>query len=273
VQLRVTIARKGNIVATQIVRSSGFEVLDQKRHPAVTSAGPLPRPPEAPAEPGDSRSSSPCSTSWRNRHEATPHPPPAQQVADVSTISPAKARSLRLRVSLVLTALAAAFVLAGAALWVRDARLAIAEEITAAHRVAAQWLAVSARAPPPATRPGANPACSPTSPRSAASAPISSKPATTGGRLLYRSPPSTYKAGHDAPAWFTHWLEPGMSRRIHMQAGSTYPAACSPTPRAPSWICGTTSRAAAGRALLALAGLFMPAAGLRSTTHSSPSTP
>ena len=46
VQLRVTIARKGNIVATQIVRSSGFEVLDQNAVQLVTSAGPLPRPPE-----------------------------------------------------------------------------------------------------------------------------------------------------------------------------------------------------------------------------------
>ncbi|WP_347248974.1 hypothetical protein, partial [Zoogloea sp.] len=42
----------------------------------------------------------------------------------------AKSPSLRLRVSLVLTALAAAFVIAGAGLWVRDARTAIAEEIT-----------------------------------------------------------------------------------------------------------------------------------------------
>lgn len=46
VQLRVTIARKGNIVATQIVRSSGFEVLDQNAVQLVSSAGPLPRPPE-----------------------------------------------------------------------------------------------------------------------------------------------------------------------------------------------------------------------------------
>lgn len=46
VQLRVTIARKGNIVATQIVRSSGFEVLDQNAVQLVSSSGPLPRPPE-----------------------------------------------------------------------------------------------------------------------------------------------------------------------------------------------------------------------------------
>lgn len=46
VQLRVTIARKGNIVATQIVRSSGFEVLDQNAVQLVAAAAPLPRPPE-----------------------------------------------------------------------------------------------------------------------------------------------------------------------------------------------------------------------------------
>jgi protein TonB len=42
--VRVTIARKGNIVATQVVRSSGFEVLDQSAIQLVSGAGPLPRP-------------------------------------------------------------------------------------------------------------------------------------------------------------------------------------------------------------------------------------
>lgn len=46
VQLRVTIARKGNIVATQVVHSSGFDVLDQNAVQLVTNAAPLPRPPE-----------------------------------------------------------------------------------------------------------------------------------------------------------------------------------------------------------------------------------
>ena len=46
VQLSVTIARKGNIVATQVVHSSGFDVLDQNAVQLVTSAAPLPRPPE-----------------------------------------------------------------------------------------------------------------------------------------------------------------------------------------------------------------------------------
>ena len=53
--------------------------------------------------------------------------------------------SLRLRVSLALTALAGVLVLAASLLWVRDARSAINEEVTAAHRVAAQWLTVAAQ--------------------------------------------------------------------------------------------------------------------------------
>ncbi len=47
VQLRITVARKGNIVATQVVRSSGFEVLDQNAIQLVSAAGPLPQPPES----------------------------------------------------------------------------------------------------------------------------------------------------------------------------------------------------------------------------------
>lgn len=47
VQVRVTIARKGNIVAAQVVRSSGFEILDQSAIQLVSGAGQLPRPPEA----------------------------------------------------------------------------------------------------------------------------------------------------------------------------------------------------------------------------------
>lgn len=46
VQVRITIARKGTIVSTQVVRSSGFDVLDQNAVQLVTAAGPLPRPPE-----------------------------------------------------------------------------------------------------------------------------------------------------------------------------------------------------------------------------------
>lgn len=178
---------------------------------------------------------------------------PAQQVADVS-VHVAHAQSLRLRISLVLTALAAALVLAGAALWVRDARLAIAEEITAAHRVAAQWLDVSARG----TASG-DPAWSETRllAHLAAVGRIRAhqlEARDPGGALLYRSPPSTYKAGHDAPAWFAHWLGPDVPA-LHIQAGSL---ALSLQPDASRAIVDLWDdlAAATGRALLALAGLF-----------------
>ncbi|HEY7378301.1 MAG TPA: HAMP domain-containing protein, partial [Steroidobacteraceae bacterium] len=34
------------------------------------------------------------------------------------------------------------------------------------------------------------------------------------GEVLYRSPPPTYKAGRDAPEWFTRLLAPGQARHI-----------------------------------------------------------
>ena len=163
-------------------------------------------------------------------------------------------RSLRLRISLVLTALAAVFVLAGAALWVRDARVAIVEEITAAHRVAAQWLGVSARG----TSSG-DPAWS--------EARLLAHLAAVGrirahqleardaaGTLLYRSPPSTYKAGHDAPTWFARWLTPALPP-LHIGAGSLTLSLQPDASRAIVDLWDDLS-AAAARALLALAGLF-----------------
>lgn len=47
VRVRITIARKGNIVATDVIRSSGHDVLDRSAVQLVTQAGPLPRLPEA----------------------------------------------------------------------------------------------------------------------------------------------------------------------------------------------------------------------------------
>ncbi len=162
--------------------------------------------------------------------------------------------SLRLRLSLVLTALAAAFVLTGGALWLRDARVAIAEEITAAHRVAAQWLGVAARGAAEG-----DPAWS--------EARLLAHLAAVGrirahqleardaaGRLLYRSPPSTYKAGHDAPAWFARGFEPALAP-LHFNAGRLSLRLEADASRAIVDLWDDLA-AAAGRALLALAGLF-----------------
>lgn len=166
-----------------------------------------------------------------------------------------KSPSLRLRVSLVLTALAAAFVIAGAALWVRDARTAIAEEITAAHRVAAQWLAVSAQG----TASG-DPAWTETRLLAHLNAvgrirAHQLEARDDSGRLLYASPPSAYKAGRDAPAWFTRWMEPGIPA-MTLHAGSLT-LRLQPDPSRALVDLWDDLSAAAARALLALAGLFM----------------
>ena len=50
--------------------------------------------------------------------------------------------SLHGRLSLVLTTLIAVMMLIGAGVWLREARLAIHEEVEAATRVAEQWLKV-----------------------------------------------------------------------------------------------------------------------------------
>ncbi len=39
------------------------------------------------------------------------------------------------------------------------------------------------------------------------------------GEVLYRSPPATYKAGRDAPAWFTHLLAPEAPRNTFALSG------------------------------------------------------
>lgn len=162
--------------------------------------------------------------------------------------------SLRLRLSLVLTALAAALVLAGAALWVRDARIAIAEEVTAANRVAAQWLGAAARGAS-----DGDPAWS----ESRLIAHLSAvgrirahhlEARDPAGSAVYRSPPSAYKAGRDAPAWFAQWLGPELPT-LQLAAGRLT-LSLQPDPSRALVDLWDDLAAAAGRALLALAGLF-----------------
>ncbi|MDY0038059.1 MAG: histidine kinase [Zoogloea oleivorans] len=166
----------------------------------------------------------------------------------------ASSLSLRLRVSLVLTALATAFVLTGAALWVRDARTAITEEVTAAHRVAAQWLSVSAQG----TATG-DPAWTESRLLAHLNAvgrirahQLEARDAS--GALRYRSPPSPYKPGRDAPAWFAHWLGPDMPP-LTLYAGNLTLHLQPDASRALIDLWDDLA-AAAGRALLALVGLF-----------------
>src|ERR1700693_1801701 len=112
---------------------------------------------------------------------------------------------LRSRLNLVVAALSAAFVIVLIAAEIQSARTSVREEIEAANRVASQLLgrltAVYSRVGGPDLvlqflqqlgRVRANE--------------VSLQTAT--GQVLYRSPPATYKAGREAPAWFAHLLAP-----------------------------------------------------------------
>jgi two-component system, NarL family, sensor histidine kinase UhpB len=112
--------------------------------------------------------------------------------------------SLRLTLNLIVGALTLLFVLAVMALQLRNMRESINEEVVAAHLVATQWLDRTLR-------------------RSAMQgAPALQLFLQSLGRVrssdivlfdeqgaeLYRSPPSPYKAGRDAPAWFSSLVAP-----------------------------------------------------------------
>src|SRR6195256_4252426 len=112
---------------------------------------------------------------------------------------------LRTRLNLVVAALSAAFVIVLIGAEVQSSRTSVREEIEAANRVASQLLgrltAVYSQVGGPDLvlhflqqlgRVRANE--------------VSLQSAT--GEVLYRSPPATYKAGREAPAWFSHLLAP-----------------------------------------------------------------
>jgi two-component system sensor histidine kinase UhpB len=107
--------------------------------------------------------------------------------------------------NLVVAALSAAFLIVLIAAELENARASVREEIEAANRVATQLLgrlaAVYSRVGGPDLvlqflqqlgRVRANE--------------LSLQ--TASGQVLYRSPPATYKAGREAPAWFAHLLAP-----------------------------------------------------------------
>lgn len=115
--------------------------------------------------------------------------------------------TLRLKINLIVGALTLAFALAVLGLQLRSLRAAVLEEVVAANRVAAQLLQHTA------TR-----YMEQGTPAMLAflrgigrvrSNEISLYSAD--GSELYRSPPSTYKAGRDAPPWFAALVEPPVS--------------------------------------------------------------
>ncbi len=121
--------------------------------------------------------------------------------------------SLRTRISLVLTLLAAGFMLLLAIFWQHSTRQAIREELEAGGKVSAQMLAALSR--------------DIASPEQLLSVvrPLGRVRAheveifSPDGALQYRSPASVYKAGRDAPEWFADWLRPDLQANV-MPVGS-----------------------------------------------------
>ncbi len=132
----------------------------------------------------------------------------------------ARTPSLQARLSLVLTVLIAVLMGIGAAVWMRETRQAIHEEVEAATRVAQQWLVVvlaerregGAEAEARERLLG----------RLAAVGRIRANRLevfAAGGQRLYVSPESPYKAGRDAPAWFAAHIAPVLGAR-RLDAGA-----------------------------------------------------
>lgn len=133
------------------------------------------------------------------------NPPPRQ-----APLRPASYRlSLHTRIGLVLTALAASLLLILAGVWLHGTRQSIHEEIETASRVSEQWLAALA----------GELSMAPAERVVAAVRPLGRIRANelqviaADGRELYHSPPSTYKVGRSAPAWFAALLQPQLTPR------------------------------------------------------------
>lgn len=119
--------------------------------------------------------------------------------------SPGQA-GLHTRVGLVLSALAASLLLVLGGLWLHATRNAVHEEVEAATRVSEQWLRVvigELQALPPDVRGERLLAVATGIGRVRANV-LTVHDA--GGQLRHVSPPSPYKAGREAPAWFADLL-------------------------------------------------------------------
>jgi len=151
-----------------------------------------------------------------------------------------RSSSLHTRLSLLLTALAATLLLALGGLWLHAARSGIHEEVEAAARVSEQWLtalASEARGAPAAgavelpTQAGSDDGASGLHPahrrlltrlRSLGRIRANAlEVVAASGERLYVSPPSAYKAGRMAPAWFAQLAEPIFAMRQIDAGGMT----------------------------------------------------
>jgi len=118
---------------------------------------------------------------------------------------------LRTRLNLVLTGVTAIFVAVLAADEIRHARSSIREEIEAANRVAAQVLGNLVFTYAAAGGAGAVQAMLERLGHVRANDLTLLDPS---GKLIYHSPPAVYKAGREAPAWFTRLLAPPPQRQV-----------------------------------------------------------
>jgi two-component system, NarL family, sensor histidine kinase UhpB len=124
--------------------------------------------------------------------------------------------ALRTRIALVLTGLAAVFLLALGGGWLQGKRTGIAEEMEAASRVSGQWLMALLRE---------QPAEADAERLTALLAPLGRVRAEEltlqagEGRVLYRSPPSHYKQGRAAPAWFARLVTPPLTAQSFAVGG------------------------------------------------------
>jgi len=123
---------------------------------------------------------------------------------------------LRTRLNLVLTGLMAVFVGVLVADEIRDTRSSVREEIEAANLVAAHVLGSLA---PAYSSSGGIPAVRELLEQlgHVRANEITLRAAT--GEVLYHSPPAVYKAGREAPAWFTNLLAPPATRQVFPLAG------------------------------------------------------
>lgn len=121
--------------------------------------------------------------------------------------------SLRTRVGLVLTGLAASLLLVLGALWLHGTRNAVHEEVEAATRVSEQWLRVvigGLQGLQPAERGERLLSVAKAIGRVRANV-LEIRDAA--GDLRYVSPPSAYKAGRQAPEWFAGLLAANLATR------------------------------------------------------------
>ena len=117
---------------------------------------------------------------------------------------------LRTHLNLVLTGVTAVFVAALVADEIRDTRSSIREEIEAANHVAVQVIGQLGVAYSEA---GGEPAVRRLLEQLGHVRSNEITLRNSSGQLLYRSPPAVYKAGRDAPAWFTRLLAPHSARQ------------------------------------------------------------